>query len=196
MKLVPQEWITVQVCQDITIFEKGTDNILFNTSTFEVSAIPWGDRVISIRIRPVPNIDDIDFIDECQYITCNVAIEHLEQAMNGIADSIFDLWFHNNNVFDQDMKLIHMTAGSRDISYFPEGYAAFQESNDKPIFIFKKDDWCEYVTYMELKRLAKEIFNVEHVKILDFRTTIKKVPKNCSLYLYCEAGDAIDPSRF
>jgi hypothetical protein len=196
MKLVPQEWVTVKICQDIAIFEKGTDNVLFNTDTFEVSALPWGDRVMSIRIRPVPNIDDIDFIDECQYITCNVAVEHLEQAMNGIADSIFDLWFHNNNVFDQDMKLIHMTAGSRDISYFPEGYAAFQENSDKPVFVFKKEDWTPFTTYSELKRITNEILNVKRIVILDFRTKIKKVPRGCEMYINCVAGDDIDPSRF
>ena len=196
MKLVPQEWVTVKICQDITIFEKGTDNVLFNTDTFEVSALPWGDRVMSIRIRPVPNTKDIDFIDECQYITCNVAVEHLEQAMSGIADSIFDLWNHNVNVFDQDMNILHMTPGSRDLSYFPEGYAAFQESSDKPVFVFKKEEWTHFTTYVELKRIINEILNIKRIVVLDFRTKIKKGPRGCEMYINCVAGDDIDPGRF
>lgn len=198
LTLVPSnhdKWLRVKVRQELDIFEDDHATDLFSTDTFEVQAVPWGDGVMEIRIRPVPP-DDEKCIKECQYVSCCVPAEQLERAMAGIADSIFELWYNENSAFDQNMKAVHMYPGHRDITDFPAGYAGFQESEDKPMYVFKQDDWCEYVTYAELIRLTKEIFAVEHVKVLDFRTTIKKVPKNCLSYLYCEAGDAIDPSRF
>lgn len=198
MTLVPDnhdKWLVVKVRQELEIMESDHATSLFSTDTFEVQAVPWGDGIMEIRIRPVPP-DKEERIKECQYIGCCVPAEQLERAMAGIADSIFELWYNENSAFDQDMKHVHMYPGHREFTDFPEGYAGFQESEDKPMYIFKKDEWCEFVPYMELKRLTQEIFDVEHVKILDFRTTIKKVPKNCASYLYCEAGDEIDPRRF